>query len=72
MDLKDKIYELFQEDSFELATDGDIALIAYTAGFYKGKQEMYNEKQIVDYASFCVRCDRENLPLLNFNDFLKL
>ena len=28
--------------------------------------------QIEKYAEFCVRCDREGLKLIHFNDYIKL
>jgi hypothetical protein len=30
------------------------------------------KEQIEKYAEFCVRCDREGLKLIHFNDYIKL
>ena len=34
-------------------------------------KEMESE-QLKKYAEFCVRCDREGLKLIHFNDYIKL
>ncbi len=30
------------------------------------------EKQIQDYAEFCINCDRKNYPIVDFESYLKL
>jgi len=32
---------------------------------------MYSKEQVLEYVKFCIRCDRENLPLLNIEDYFK-
>jgi hypothetical protein len=41
---------------------------AITKAYIKGHQDASIE--IENYATFCVACDREGLPLINYNDYL--
>lgn len=41
-----------------------------TTHFYVPKKR-YSEKQVIDYARFCVESDRQGMPLLEFNDYLQ-
>jgi hypothetical protein len=38
---------------------------------YKQAKEMEKE-QCHNYADFCVRCDRDQMELLDFNDYIKI
>jgi hypothetical protein len=41
----------------------------YLKDIYNQAKEM-QKKQSQQYAEFCVRCDRENLPLLDFESYI--
>jgi hypothetical protein len=41
----------------------------YLKDIYNKAKEMEKE-QAQNYAEFCVRCDRENLPLLDFESYI--
>jgi coenzyme F420-reducing hydrogenase beta subunit len=36
------------------------------------KAKEMEKEQLKKYAEFCVRCDREGLKLIHFNDYIKL
>lgn len=42
----DLIYQKFQEDSFEIGTDGHSVLTAYSAGYKQAQQTLFTEEQV--------------------------
>ena len=48
--------------------------VAFQSDYYEAIQQAkeMEKEQIEKYAEFCVRCDREGLKLIHFNDYIKL
>jgi hypothetical protein len=40
--------------------------------FVFNKAKDMEEEQYESYAEFCIRCDRQGLPILKFKDYIKL
>ena len=59
--------EYSQEDVF-----GELHVDRRSYCYGLNKYIDYLESNIKDYAKFCVACDRDGLPLLPFEDYLKL
>ena len=53
----------FMKDNFHLT---DESLIKFE------QAKAMEKEQIIEYAKFCIHCDRNKLPLLDFEGFLTL
>lgn len=75
MKTKQTAIDIFKEkliNIFEDYHDGIITLDEYIESINKATQQAkeMEKKQAQKYAEFCVMCDRENLPLLDFESYI--
>lgn len=85
---KEELFEMFDRyDAYEILDTGETVQVIYwhdlkhivneiiknyTMPNDAGKSEQVSVSAAKQYAEFCVRCDRQGLPLIDLHDFISL